>query len=228
MDPKKSLEQATDERQIALLHKVRALPDEGETVTFRGKRFLVLPNVLPPSDDSVPLIETVQIRPGDVVLDVGCGSGVLGLFALHLGAARVVALDLNPNAIENTRRNADLHGFAARLEARVSDVFAALGPEEVFDVILANLPFRNKPAADVLEAGMWDTDFQTHVRFFEQARRYLKADGRMFMTHASFGDLEAFLALARSNGFFVTLLEQRPMPENPARIYYAYRLDPAD
>jgi len=228
MEEKKKLEQATDARHHALLEKMRSLPEEGETTVLLGKEFIVLPKVLPPSEDSVPLIKQLHLRPGDTVLDIGCGSGVLGVFALYHGAARVVGLDLNPNAIENTRRNAEKHGFATQLEARLSDLFEALGPDEVFDVIVANLPFRNKPAADVLEAGMWDTDFNTHVSFFQQAHRFLKAEGRMFMTHASFGDLEAFHRLAQANGFCLTLLEEHPTEENPARIYYAYLLVRAD
>ena len=57
------------------------------------------------------------------VLDVGCGSGVLGLCALRLGAAQVVAVDIKPEAVEATRRNAALNGLAAsaRREDRSPD-----------------------------------------------------------------------------------------------------------
>ena len=61
-----------------------------------------------------------RIRGGERVLDVGCGSGVLGLCALGLGASRVVAVDITADAIEATRRNASAqwHGRASGGDAR--------------------------------------------------------------------------------------------------------------
>src|SRR5262245_36319178 len=65
------------------------------------------------------LVESMlqRLRGGERVLDVGCGSGVLGLCALRLGAAQVVAVDLQPDAVEATRHNAALNGLAERVDA---------------------------------------------------------------------------------------------------------------
>jgi ribosomal protein L11 methylase PrmA len=77
-----------------------------------------------------------RIRGGERVLDVGCGSGVLGLCALALGASCVVAIDMKPDAIEATRRNAALNGMDRRVEATL----APLGEiEGAFDVVVANV-----------------------------------------------------------------------------------------
>jgi ribosomal protein L11 methyltransferase len=77
-----------------------------------------------------------RINGGERVLDVGCGSGVLGLSALRLGASRVVATDLKAEAVEATRRNAELNGMDERLEA----TRAPLGEiEGTFDVVVANV-----------------------------------------------------------------------------------------
>jgi len=51
------------------------------------------------------------------VLDVGCGSGVLALAALRLGAQRAIALDTDPLAVEATRANAARNGLGSRVEA---------------------------------------------------------------------------------------------------------------
>jgi ribosomal protein L11 methyltransferase len=53
---------------------------------------------------------------GRHVLDFGCGSGLLGIAALKLGAARVTAVDIDPQALLSTRENAVVNGVADRLE----------------------------------------------------------------------------------------------------------------
>mgnify|MGYP001828422599 FL=1 len=55
------------------------------------------------------------VRPGHVVLDLGCGSGMLGLLALHAGAQKVYFVDENP-VIEMARRSVAEAGFADRAE----------------------------------------------------------------------------------------------------------------
>ena len=77
-----------------------------------------------------------RINGGERVLDLGCGSGVLGLCAIELGAASVVAVDLKPEAIAATRRNATLNGMDQRVDATVAPLATIEG---AFDVIVANV-----------------------------------------------------------------------------------------
>lgn len=73
---------------------------------------------------------------GVQVLDVGCGSGILAIAALKLGASRAVGLDTDPIAIEATTANARRNALARRIEARQGSLPSGVGP---FDVVLANL-----------------------------------------------------------------------------------------
>lgn len=50
------------------------------------------------------------VRPGDVVVDVGTGSGILGIAAVRLGAAAVIGVDTEPEAVEAARENALRNG----------------------------------------------------------------------------------------------------------------------
>jgi len=77
-----------------------------------------------------------RITGGERVLDVGCGSGVLGLCALALGASRVVAVDLKADAVDATRRNAALNGMDGRVEATIAPLGEIGG---AFDVVVANV-----------------------------------------------------------------------------------------
>jgi ribosomal protein L11 methyltransferase len=69
------------------------------------------------------------------VVDFGCGSGVLGIAALKLGASRVIAVDHDPQAVLATQSNAERNGVADRLTAMHSNEFTA----EHVDVVLANI-----------------------------------------------------------------------------------------
>ena len=77
---------------------------------------------------------------GARVLDVGAGTGVLGVAALVLGAGSLVAVDIDPAAIATTRRTAELNGVTDRVievsSRGVAEVTAEHGP---FDLVLANL-----------------------------------------------------------------------------------------
>jgi ribosomal protein L11 methyltransferase len=73
---------------------------------------------------------------GRRVLDVGCGSGILSIAAGRLGAHSVLAVDVDPIAIEATRANARRNRLARRIRARAGSV-PTHGPR--FDVVLANL-----------------------------------------------------------------------------------------
>ncbi|HET6664802.1 MAG TPA: 50S ribosomal protein L11 methyltransferase, partial [Acidimicrobiales bacterium] len=73
-------------------------------------------------------------RPGVAVLDVGCGSGVLSVAAAVLGAGPVVAVDVDPVAVEATRRAAGVAGVA--VDASTRPVAEVLGE---YGLVLANI-----------------------------------------------------------------------------------------
>ncbi|MFL2554744.1 MAG: 50S ribosomal protein L11 methyltransferase [Candidatus Rariloculaceae bacterium] len=76
-----------------------------------------------------------NVRPGARVLDYGCGSGVLAITALSLGAESAWAVDIDRQAILATRENAKLNGMADKLWLGTPDELPAI---EV-DIIIANI-----------------------------------------------------------------------------------------
>jgi ribosomal protein L11 methyltransferase len=73
---------------------------------------------------------------GASVFDVGCGSGILSLIALELGAAGARAIDVDPEAVAVTRENAERNGRGAELRADGAPI-ESVG--ELFGVVLANI-----------------------------------------------------------------------------------------
>ena len=75
-------------------------------------------------------------RPGATVLDVGCGSGTLAIGAALLGAARVLAVDVDPEAVAAAAANAERNGVEATVEVAAVEAGDVAGE---FDVVVANL-----------------------------------------------------------------------------------------
>ncbi len=96
------------------------------------------------------------LRPGDAVADVGCGSGILSVAAALLGAASVLALDIDPEAVSLTRHNANLNHVTDRIRVALGshDLLRRpdLAPADGFPLVLANI--LASVLAEMLERGL--------------------------------------------------------------------------
>ncbi len=90
------------------------------------------------------------------LIDYGCGSGILGIAALKLGAKNVIAVDHDPQAILATRENARRNGVENQLQSFLSDDFEPATADIVVANILANILVSLAPtiAALVKPGGM--------------------------------------------------------------------------
>ena len=109
------------------------------------------------------------VKDGDEVLDVGCGSGILSVVAIMLGAESALGTDLDPNAIIATKENAEVNkienGRIEVIEGNIIDDKAVQDKAgyECYDIVCANI------LADVLEP------------LSEEITRHMK-HGAIFMT----------------------------------------------
>lgn len=86
------------------------------------------------------------VRPGDKVLDIGCGSGILSIAAAMLSADKVLGIDIDENAvrasIENLERN-EASSLASSISFRSGNLLAEEEPEQItgkdYDVVVANI-----------------------------------------------------------------------------------------
>ncbi len=80
-----------------------------------------------------------RVTGGESILDVGCGSGVLSIAALRLGAASARATDIDEDAVVVAKRNAELNGVVASMQASTQPLAEIDGH---YDIVLANIETR--------------------------------------------------------------------------------------
>jgi len=134
---------------------------------------------------------------GKRVLDLGCGTGRLGLGAVFLGAAQVVGVDVDPQAIVVARRNAEKAGLAQRVEFLNMDVSVFEG---CFDTVLQNPPFgvQHREAdraflVKALEVADAVYSLHSHPQVDQRLIKMLKASGGMVQVQPN-AFLERFIA----------------------------------
>jgi SAM-dependent methyltransferase len=117
-------------------------PETVSTLEWKGRTgpftIEVNPGVFAPTHTSRTIAEALEIKAGDTVIDVGCGSGVLSLVAARLGAGRVIGVDLSDDAIRVARRNAVNLEVDGRVEFRVGDLLEPVRGIEA-DVIIGDV-----------------------------------------------------------------------------------------
>jgi ubiquinone/menaquinone biosynthesis C-methylase UbiE len=112
---------------------------------------ILFDRILRPSEASIHALS--QVKPGDIVLDVGCGSGRLTIAAQNWAgqAGEAYGIDPAPEMIAVARQNASRAGLAPRFE--VGLVEAIPFPDETFDVVLNRLMMHHLPG-DLKQRGL--------------------------------------------------------------------------
>jgi len=84
----------------------------------------------------VKLVEK-YVRPGDRVIDIGTGTGILAIAAAHMGARPVLATDLDAVAVRVAAENVAINGFEDVIDVRCGDLLDVV--KESGDVVVANI-----------------------------------------------------------------------------------------
>ncbi len=188
---------------------------------FYSRRFWVRPGTLVPRPETESLVDCAlrllahSPGPGQV-LDLCCGTGCIGItLVLESLLSRVVCSDIDPEAIAQTRENAEFYKVRERLEVVESDLFEGVSGRK-FDLIASNPPYvgrkfgpRPEPWVEEHEPSLalfsGDDGLQLIERLVEEAPRYLVAGGSLLLECAPF-QTERIEAWMVQRGFTQTSL----------------------
>lgn len=192
-----------------------------ETITWKGRfgpmELKVGKSTFRPSTISSLLADALDFEPGSVVVDVGCGSGILSIIAAKLGASRVYGIDAAEGTVEVATANAATHGVADRVEFAQGDMFDPLDSSIEADVVIGDvsgIPDEIASASGWFPSGLsgGPTGAELPLRMLEESKRLLRRGGSLFLPTGSLQDENSILDRARSVFGSMKQLTERNIP----------------
>lgn len=132
------------------------------------------------------------------LLEIGSGSGALSIFCAKQGAL-VMAVDLNPLAVQTTLMNARRN--QVNFPVLVSDLFEKVSPQK-FQYIINNPPFYPKNPSNIAEHAWFAGEGHSYFRrLFKSAKNYLQPHGKLLLVLTDDCDINEINRLAEAEGF---------------------------
>jgi 16S rRNA (guanine1207-N2)-methyltransferase len=179
------------------------------SLEIRGRAFTIhsLPGVFSfdhLDDGTQMLLDCMQIPTDSQVLDIGCGCGIIGMVAAHLGAGQVYLSDNHILSVASTTENIHLNSISSAY-VYASDLYASL-PDVKYDMILSNPPFHTGK----------EVDYQVAQAFIAQGHQKLKPGGSLLIVANRFIRYERLMqqifnnvSILQENGKFHVLSSQK-------------------
>ncbi|MHA1924448.1 MAG: HemK2/MTQ2 family protein methyltransferase [Candidatus Thorarchaeota archaeon] len=172
---------------------------------FNDKKLEVDDGVYPPAEDAYLLLDAIELERADSFLEIGCGTGLISVAAAEV-AKSVVAIDLELNAVRNTRRNMEINSVSGRSCVIQSDLLGALAHNARFNVIAFNPPYlpENGTVTEMDHAFVGGgAGVELTERFILQAIPHLERNGRIYIVVSSLADIERVSNFMKSQGLQV-------------------------
>ena len=172
-----------------------------------GMEFQTCEKVYEPCEDTFLLAENLMIKKTDNVLEIGTGTGIIGIIASKR-VKSVVAVDINRFAVECTKKNAEIKH--AHVDVKLGNLFEPVEHDK-FDLILFNTPYlptdEDEIVKDELEVA-WDggKDGRSVInRFIKDLPKHLNLGGRVQLVQSSLSNIEETLGILMEMGFTVSV-----------------------
>ena len=185
---------------------------------FKGLTIYLHPEVYEPAEDTFLLIDAIDIKPDDFVFEIGTGTGIIGLYCVMIGAD-VICSDINPYAIELTKRNflVNQNLLKGNFEVRTGSFFSVLDKYEKFDKIIFNPPYLPTKSKDIVGGSGWfdkavnggaDGLLQTQ-KFIKNLSKHLKKEGAGYFVFSSLSDRKKLDYIISKAGLDLEILKRQ-------------------
>lgn len=187
-------------------------------VNFWDKKIIVFPNVLSPryNPSTAFHVKNMPNQKDKTVLEIGSGCGAISLFAAFQGANKIVAVDINPNAIENTKANFQRYNLQ-NASVFYSNLFENISGK--FDTIIFAAPYYGNKPKDNLGKAASDYNYQTLTSFMRKAYKYLNNKGQIHLGFSDTGDIELLHKLVNENNYKITSFKEESFIDWKAQLY---------
>lgn len=160
-----------------------------EFTELNGLKLFKEKEVYFPREDSFLLAETVKTKENSVVLDLGCGTGLIGLLSAKQ-KAKVLCADINPKALKLTEKNAKENNL--KIKTAKSNLFSNVKGK--FDFIFFNPPYviEEGNKKDLIETAIngGKKGRETIDKFIPQIKSHLKEKGVCFLLQSDLNGIK--------------------------------------
>ena len=192
------------------------MPLSNKKAFFGDFSFEIYKDVYEPAEDSFLFAENLHVSQGEHVLDMGTGSGILGIIAARK-AREVLAIDINPHAVRCANQNAKLNGVSDKIHFIQSDLFSSLNSQSLYDLLLFNAPYvpSEENETDFWLGRSWAggiTGRQVMDRFISQAPKYLRESGRILFMQSTLTIIDETVEKFAANNLKAEIVATRSLP----------------
>ncbi|MEQ8787536.1 MAG: class I SAM-dependent methyltransferase [Pirellulaceae bacterium] len=219
IDPNNASRRDTEDPQ-SLLTEPPPIKVWGDVVDF-DVEIAVFETVFWEPEDTTSLRRLIRESPlvkDKTILEIGAGSGLVSLCCLERGAERVVATDINRDAVANARLNAvrlhlDEHFDVRQVPLDNPSAYSVIGDDEQFDLIISNPPWEDDQPITIDQYALYDRDFALLRSLLKDARRHLRPGGKILLAYGCVDAIRQVQRLGEQYDYEVRILDDRQLDD---------------
>lgn len=178
---------------------------KGKKTFYQNCIFYIDETVYEPAEDTLLLLEHLNVKRGEHILEIGTGCGIIAILAAKKGG-RVVATDINPHALKCAENNAKLNGVHRKIEFRLGSLFEPIKQDEKFSLIAFNAPYL--PSEPLEKQQLIDKAWsggqngrEVIDAFISKVSSFLAENGRVLLVQSSLSNIDKTLQRFAQMGF---------------------------
>ncbi len=198
---------------------------------FMSLEFEVNPSVLIPRADTELLVEAVieRVPKNSEIMDIGCGSGCIGISLAHYMNAKITMVDVSKDALKTAQKNAEKNGILNEVEFINCDILKEV-PDRLVDCVVSNPPYIRDDVIKTLDKNVKDFEPYIALSGGEDGLKFYRRiaecaplrNGGLLAFEIGFDQGEAVSLLLKENGY--KDIEVLKDIENRDRVVLGYKI----